>query len=183
MGTKSNGHGSTNTNIGIERPLPVKLTKEELLERGDRMAECEIEIEALKVERSGFNRAIKEKVDRRAELAHVIDTGEEKRDVLCKWGKNFPQNCWDLIRQDTKEVVDTRPMSPADRQAEIEFPSEPEPVAELDEQKVDMPQGGAPAKTPKQRKAKVTKAEAKSSKPKNTPPSKPRKGKFALTAV
>lgn len=126
MGT-TNGHGSTKE-VSVERELAVKLTEKELLERGDKMAEAEVEIEGLKAERSKLTGAINTQVKLRNELGHVIEKGEEKRTVLCKWHKNFAQNCWQLIRQDTGKEVEVKPMSAADRQSEIEFPTDVEPV-------------------------------------------------------
>lgn len=184
MGT-SNGHGSTsNKNVGIEKKLAVKLTEKELLDRGNRAADCEIEIAALKAERSNFTRAINEQASKRAQLLGVIDAKEEERMVLCHWAKNFAHNCWDLIRSDTRAVVDTKPLTAADRQAEIEFPTEPDAIqSELDEHKVDMPTGGAPRKTNGKRKPKVT-TKGKS-KPKDKPPEKPSSSRrrFATTAI
>lgn len=97
------------------RPLTVKLTEPELLKRGDEMANCELEIEQFKVDRADVNDRIKVAVKRRAELAHVIEAGEEDREVKCEWVEDFQKNCFRLVRLDTSESVDTKPMQAADR--------------------------------------------------------------------
>jgi hypothetical protein len=104
-----------------DRPLLVKLTEEELIIRGASMADAELQIEQLKDRRKLLNSEITTQVHLRAQLAHVIEEGFESRDVRCKWIGDFPSNQWKLIRQDNGEEVETRTMSGADRQREMEF--------------------------------------------------------------
>ena len=123
MGT-TNGHGSTpNKEVPVERSLECKLNEKELLERGDRMAEAELEIEALKLKRSEFTRAINTQGSKRAALAHAIDAGIETRLVTCKWIQDFEHNVWRLIRQDTGVEVENRTMTSGDRQEALNFES------------------------------------------------------------
>jgi hypothetical protein len=117
MGTAGNGHAKTHE--VEQRELSVELTEAELRERGDRMAEAELQIETLKGERRELNAAIKAQVDLRAKLAHTIDSGVEARDVRCKWIEDFDKNCWRLVRQDNGATVDTRAMTAADRQGQL----------------------------------------------------------------
>lgn len=121
-----NGHARPDTE---ERELPVQLTEAELLERGETMAKAELRIEALKSERSDLTKLIGIEVDSRAKLAHVIDHGTEPRQVRCAWIERFEQNVWELVRQDTGELVDTRPMVAADRQSALGLEFEHDPHA------------------------------------------------------
>lgn len=109
------------------RELPCALTETELLEYGEEMAACELEAERLKDERKHINERIAAKVERRAELAHVIDAKAETRDVPCKWIEDFAHKCWNLIRQDTGEQVDQRTMSADDLQEDL-FDGDDPPV-------------------------------------------------------
>ncbi len=133
MGKKANGHGSSistrtptatrttsATKVEVEhRPLPVKLTDAELLERGESMAAAELAIDALREKRALIGRGIKDEEKKRAELAAVIERGTEDRQVRCAWIEDYPHNVWNLVRQDTGETVDTRAMTAADRQGSL----------------------------------------------------------------
>lgn len=110
MGTNGSGTKQVET-----RKLPVKLTKDELLKRGDELAATELAIEELKAERSIVTSKINEQTTQRALLAHTIDRGTEERDVKCTWVEDFPKNVYRLKRDDDGKEVDTRPMTAADR--------------------------------------------------------------------
>lgn len=118
------------------RELPCELTEAELLARGDAMAEAELRIEQLELERGQVSDAIKAQRAVRRKLAGVIDSGREQRDVRCVWIAHFTRNCRELVRQDTGEVIDTRVMTAEDRQEGLDFEPErpvrrhvdPEPV-------------------------------------------------------
>lgn len=97
------------------RELPVKLTDAELLERADAMSAAELEIETLSIERQQLTKKINDQKRTRAELAHVIDKGEEPRQVRCSWHEDFQKNVFRLKRDDTGAEVDTRPMTSLDR--------------------------------------------------------------------
>jgi len=116
---------SVNEDVSIERRLHVQLTKEELRERGQQMSAAELKIEQLKMDRKPINTAIREQVERRNELAHVIKRGEEMRVVICKWIAFERENRWSLVRQDTGEEVEARAMTAADRQAPLNFEAVP----------------------------------------------------------
>jgi len=101
------------------RELLCELTPAELLQRGDAMADAELQIERLKLDRANLSAEIKAQREVRSELAVVIDSGTERRDVRCVWIEDFSKNCFRLIRQDTGEEVDTRAMTAADRQEDM----------------------------------------------------------------
>jgi hypothetical protein len=156
-----------------DRPLLVKLTEEELIIRGASMADAELQIEQLKDRRKLLNSEITTQVHLRAQLAHVIEEGFESRDVRCKWIGDFPSNQWKLIRQDNGEEVETRTMSGADRQREMEFDPgdgdvEDERLVE-DEDGAPLPPESQRAAAPKRKRArKATKAAAKGGKSKSS---------------
>ena len=108
------------------RELWCELTESELLARGDSMAECELKIEQLKLKRGTIADAIKAQRAERRKLAGVIDAGKEQRDVRCVWIERFEQNCYELIRQDTGALVDTRAMTASDRQRGLGFADDEE---------------------------------------------------------
>lgn len=171
-----------------DRPLLVKLTEAELIIRGASMADAELLIEQLKDKRKLLNSEITTQVHLRAQLAHVIEEGVESREVRCKWIGDFPSNQWKLIRQDNGDEVETRTMSGADRQREMDFDSGDDPEADLveDEDGAPLPPDAqahaprhphpldvtpAPAKRKRVRKAAAkpaTKAAAKGGKSKSS---------------
>jgi len=118
MGTTTT-NGSSTPRKHEERELPVKLNEKELLLRGDEMAECELNIEALKIERLQLNKKIKAQIDQRGKLGHTIDRGAEDRPVRCEWRPDFAKNVFRLVRLDTQEEVDTRAMTGTDRQGNL----------------------------------------------------------------
>ena len=111
---------SVDEDLAVERELPVKLTTDELLERGEAMADCEFEIDKQKAVRKGVNAIIRAQTDERAKLAHVIESGVETRKVVCKWVGDYARNVWRLVRQDSGGMVDSRPMTAADRQTDFD---------------------------------------------------------------
>jgi len=140
---KTNGKTVRDTEV---RPLPVKLTEPELVKRGDEMASCELKIEELKASRSAINGEISGEVKRRAELAHVIDSGVETREVRCEWQPDFAKNVFRLVRLDLGATIDTRAMSADDRVGDL---------FDAADQTEDM---APPPRSPKPKAAKATKA-------------------------
>jgi ribosomal protein L9 len=124
---------SVNEDIPIDRELACKLTEQELLERGDRMAEAELKIEAHKAERKHVNAQIAQQVEQRALLAHVIESGVELRSVTCKWIADRATNQWRLVRQDSGAEVEARPMTAGDHQAELDLRNDPSENGEIDD--------------------------------------------------
>jgi hypothetical protein len=122
MATKKNGSGPKAAGVEKERRLcAVKLSEQERATRGDEMADCEVAIEKLKGERSELARQVKTHEKRRNELGHALDTGAEQRELLCAWEPDFAKNVFRLMRPDTQEEIDTRPMTASDRTADL-FP-------------------------------------------------------------
>jgi predicted RNase H-like nuclease (RuvC/YqgF family) len=103
----------------VQRELICDLTERDLLERGDTMAECELQVQRLRTERSRLNAALREQTDRRSELATVIDSKKETRDVSCEWVPDYKKKRWGLMRLDTKAIIEEREMTPADLQTKL----------------------------------------------------------------
>jgi len=109
----------------FRKELQCNLTDEELNVYRDELARLtteEIEIEAAKKEAvSEFGAKLQKCVAARRLLATKISTKKEYRQVDVEWRKHFEQNCATLIRLDTYEVVDTRPLSAEERQQELDL--------------------------------------------------------------
>jgi hypothetical protein len=120
-----NGNGASARAAREQRELTCKLTQDELLARGDEMANCELSIDKLKAERRGLNGQIADLSEQRGKLAKAIEDEEELRMVDCEWAEDLKQNCRVLKRLDTKQVVDTQPLTAADRQ-EVMFDEDDE---------------------------------------------------------
>ena len=129
---KTNGAPKAKPHELEARACLVELTEAERVQRGNEMAECEVAIEALKVERSELGRQIRTQEKRRNELGHALEKGVEERELPCTWEPDYPKNVFRLKRPDTGEVIDTRPMTADDRTGELfsthdDGPLEPPP--------------------------------------------------------
>lgn len=107
----------------VVRELPCELTDAELLERGDSMAACEVAVDELKSERRRLNAAIREQSDRRADLAKIIESKTETRDVPCTWQPDYELKRYDLVRSDTGAAIEQREMPEADLQMQLVPPT------------------------------------------------------------
>jgi hypothetical protein len=107
-------------------PAELDIYRDELA----RLTTEEMEIEGAKKEAvSEFGAKLQKCVAARRLLATKISTKKEYRQVEVKWEKHFEQNCATLIRQDTLEVVDTRPLTAEERQQELDLQA-PEPATD-----------------------------------------------------
>jgi hypothetical protein len=131
------------------RDLACKLTDVEKKLRGEQMADAELEIEQWKLERASVGAKITKAATRRAELAHVIDKGEELRPVRCTWSADYAKNVWRMSRTDTKAEVDTRAMTASDRNVELGFDGDDDKPKPASKTKASRP----PRKAPLQSKA------------------------------
>jgi hypothetical protein len=131
----------------------VKLTEAEALQRGDSMAEQELKIEILKSERARLNAQIKEHVTARAQLAHIIECKTESRPVECQWVMHRPTGTMILTRLDTKQEVERRAITVADRQTELPIAADDD-----DDDAADIPRRRRAAVAKKRGRARVKKA-------------------------
>jgi len=102
-----------------QRELACVLSEAEHGQRADTMARCELDIEVLEQQRRGVNGQIADLRAERARLAKIIDEREERRMVECSWIEDFSTKSYKLVRQDTGETVDVRPMTAKDLQGTL----------------------------------------------------------------
>lgn len=130
----------------ITRRLPVKLTFEEVRLRGKRMATLESEVEALEDEKKAITGDFKSKIDgRRAEilaLTRQINEEQEYRQVEVVERKDWDELVIDTVRTDTGDILESRPMTPSERQRPIPFAS-PRVAEEVLDQVADQINEGA----------------------------------------
>jgi hypothetical protein len=105
------------------RWLPVPLTDDELLLRGNELARAleeksELE-ERLKSERDDIKSEIGTRNERILKLRGSIRSKREQREVLCEWSRNDERMVMELHRQDSGEVIESRPMTAEERQEKL----------------------------------------------------------------
>lgn len=100
--------------------LPVKLTEDELLYRGDELAKLTSDIESLEDEAKGVAAGYKEQIKTKkadaSRLALVIQIKSENRDVEVSERPDYTRKRIDMVRLDTGAVYNSRPMSITDQQ-------------------------------------------------------------------
>lgn len=106
-----------------KRNLPVKLTTDELLDRGNQLAEALTEEAKIEVEKSISMKRFKERLGgvlaRVDGLKTAISEQVEYRDVECETKKDLIAKKVRIIRLDTLETVEERDLHPAEGQTTI----------------------------------------------------------------
>lgn len=99
----------------IMRHLPVKLTEDEFIAFATELADVDIQIDNVEVEKKnaadGFKNRIGGLVSRKSSLRSIVKNKVEYREVPCKWTKDWASESVLLRRLDTQEVIDVRPMT------------------------------------------------------------------------
>lgn len=107
------------------RKLPVKLNDEELADRGRAVAKAVEERAALQEEKKAADADINGKIKTQGEiircLSRVITTGTEEREVEVVMNKDNETSMISVVREDTGEVVESRPMTAEELQQNL-FP-------------------------------------------------------------
>jgi hypothetical protein len=107
----------------ITRLLPVRLTAKEAEERAQSLAATKLEIDRLSVECKVVNANFKDQLKGLGEqlrrLANVVKAGEEQRDVACEVTLDFTEGNYYVLRLDTGEFMDTRPLTEGERQLNL----------------------------------------------------------------
>lgn len=110
------------------RELPVKISEATAQVKGQSLAEIETEIAKLEDEKAKYNKKMKGEIDSRrtiaARLASEIVDRAELRFVECDWRMVKNRKVKELIRLDTREVVETRELSGSDLQTNLVDQSE-----------------------------------------------------------
>ena len=108
------------------RSLPVKLTDEEMIIKGQELAELESELtdlESLKRAASKeFAKQIEVKKGKIQRVSHAINTKQENRKVECEEVRDEEFLKVSIVRKDTGEVVSERLMTAEERQKVLNFP-------------------------------------------------------------
>lgn len=102
------------------RVLKVKLTDKEVLQKANELLEADAEVDRIDAER-------KEEMDRYKEMKEdalskkraardAYKDGAEDREVECTWRPNWTAKQWELVRDDTGEIVEEVTMSEEDLQ-------------------------------------------------------------------
>lgn len=103
-----------------ERSLTVKLTTEEQLQRGNELAAKIEEMQNIEMSaeeaRGNFKAELKRVEGEISRLKRTVLDGKEQRTVRCEWQLNFDHGIAELIRLDTFEVVQSRPLTDEERQ-------------------------------------------------------------------
>ena len=103
--------------------LPCRLSNDEVRERGEKVAELHRQRDALEIKRKETVDLIKAQVNeidgQIVALCTEIIGKAEWRSVEVKREKDFKRNVEELIRVDTGEVVQTRALTPEERQVEM----------------------------------------------------------------
>ena len=105
--------------------LPVVLTKDVLIERAQTMSQrCkekeEVEAEKARVMRD-FGERLKQLTGEVARLSQIVSSGEEHQQVDCEEQKLMSDKLMRIVRLDTGEVVETRPLLERELQYELEL--------------------------------------------------------------
>lgn len=99
----------------ISKILPVNLGQKEIETYALQLAEVcakRSEVEADRKKAAGeFNQKIKAHTESIENLVSAIQEGFEERDVECDWRRNNEKGFMELVRMDTREVVETREMT------------------------------------------------------------------------
>lgn len=107
----------------VVRNLPVKLTDTELLEFGKRLAQSSTDIHNEEERQTQVKAELKAKLGafetERSRLAGIVASGRENRDVSCDMVFDYSRLIVEVIRTDTKEVVETRRMTEAEQQRKL----------------------------------------------------------------
>ena len=109
----------------VERVLPVPFTEEEILSFKSALAFHTAEFLRIekdkKEETKILNLNIKDCKESIADLSEKIESGFEEKTVPCRVKFDHTRDMVFIIRTDTDEVVEERPMTEEERQTELQF--------------------------------------------------------------
>lgn len=103
----------------VFRDLPVKLSEADLAVKADELAQAELEVDDIKSKVRELNAKKRAAEGHRLKLAQIVDTGEEDRQVKCRWIEDLPQNRKLLVRQDNQETVEEVALTADDLQGTL----------------------------------------------------------------
>lgn len=110
----------------LTKKLPVQLSNDEIRLKGQDLSRKLQELEDVDEARKEAMRDYKDRIDalkgESRRLAHIVTEGKEPREVPCETVRNDDNGTIELVRLDTVEVIDSRPMTPEERQRPLPFP-------------------------------------------------------------
>lgn len=102
----------------ITRRLPCDLTVNETLQKGEQLSHCDLRVEELESQMEIVKsdmKCLKDEVSseraKQRKLAHEIQSQSEERPVECSKHWDYDAKRIGIVRMDTGEVVEVRPMS------------------------------------------------------------------------
>jgi len=105
--------------------LPFKLGQKEKAEAAEQLATTLQAAESLELERKSVLGEFKSRLNALEERIHKltlnVKDGVEMRSVECELRLNYTTLAATLIRSDTKEVVEERPMTDEEKQMNLDF--------------------------------------------------------------
>lgn len=131
-------NGKSRDNIGnvdemidlenIDRLLPVKLTDRERLEIGEDIAAAQIKAEQAELDKKAADEGYKGIIEGAyadvSQLTKTLRYGKIDRMVPCEVRRDFRKGQVTVIRLDTMDEVESRPMTAAERQRGMDFPKD-----------------------------------------------------------
>ena len=107
----------------VTKALPVHLTEPEILQYGRDVARAVSDRERIKEEGKSIAKDYASKVAEQeaiiGKLSPRIHSGIETRDIECRQTKNWTRGTVQIIRTDTEEIVESRPMREDEKQVEL----------------------------------------------------------------
>lgn len=102
------------------RTLPVRLTEDELIARGDALARQHQVVRDEELVQKGEREAMKQRLadleSEQARLARIVRDKAEPRPVECRVVFDYAGNAVQVVREDTGEVIEARAMTDRERQ-------------------------------------------------------------------
>ncbi len=121
--------------------IEVDITEDEARQRGEELARIVKDIERVEAEKKASNADLKKRIDaldaRKAELAEVIRTGREDREVEVFNARNESRCLIETCRADDGEIIESRPMTATERQLKMFPDTMPDSADELVDSAID----------------------------------------------
>lgn len=121
--------GKVETSDPFERDLECKLKPAELQAKKDRALEALNEADEKKAELDKLSLPLRNSIKALKKEANKLRAeakkGTEVRKVKCVTRKNLSTNRFQMIRQDTREVIEDRTLTREEAQAAMEYPPVP----------------------------------------------------------
>lgn len=109
----------------VALPLWCKLTDAEKLQLGKKLADTLTEVEGLDAEKTDTSKRLTDQIRLKEALASqqksVLRSGQEIREIPCREYRDYREGVVVVVRRDTGETVERRPMNFEERQVGMHF--------------------------------------------------------------